>query len=58
MLIAEMKNMIIEKVVGYKVIFTPRHYKKLCREIKKRKTSPEKLFNKIVADYLNKVNKN
>ena len=52
-----MKDMAIKKIVGNKVIFTPKYYKKLCEEAKKRGITPEKLFNKIVADYLRKVKK-
>ncbi len=50
-----MEDMAIEKIVGDKAIFTHKYYKKLCEEAKKRGITPEKLFNKIVADYLRKV---
>jgi len=52
-----MRNMVVEKIVGNKVTFTPRYYKKLCGEAKKRGTSPQKLFNKIVGEHLKKVNR-
>jgi hypothetical protein len=51
------KIKIVKKIKGNKIYFYSESYKLLKKAANKKNTTVEKLFNKILRDYLNKVNK-